>query len=97
MYDALSQTPLNEKCLVTESSRSEVDRNRDYSYYLKAFAMEVKEAQYFKYANFEQSTEQEEYSESFFTEVASGSRGQSRGNFNFQSRNLRSRGSRTPY
>ena len=54
-----NETPLmllSVKCLFTESSKREVDRNRDYSYDLEAYAMEVKEAQYPEYANFEQST-----------------------------------------
>ena len=98
LHDAVSQTPLNEKCLVSENSKREVERNRDYGYDLEAYAMEVKEAQYSDYQPFEGNTEQEQHSTSLFTEVApSGSRGQSRGNFNFQSRNPRSRGSRTPY
>ena len=95
MHDAVSQTPLNEKCLVTEGAKRDVDhRNRDYSYDLEAYAMEDKEAQYPEYG---QSSNQDQRSESFFTEVASGSLGQNRGKFNFQIRNPRERGSRTPY
>ena len=32
MHNAVSQTPLNEKCLITESSKRDVDQNHDYNY-----------------------------------------------------------------
>ena len=81
MHDDVSQTPLNEKCLFSESSKRDVDRNRHYNYDLEAYALEVKEVHCPEYdVNSEQSAEFEKCSESFFTETATFSRGQIRGN-----------------
>ena len=39
MHDAVSQTPLNAECLITESSKRDEDRNRHYNYDLEAYAV----------------------------------------------------------
>ena len=74
MHDAVSQMPLNEKCLIIENTKRDVDRNRDYQYDLEAYAMGVKEVQYPQYdiegLPFKPHVELEKCSESFFAETA---------------------------
>ena len=42
-YDAVSQTPMNKKCLIIANTKRDVDRNHDNENDLEEYAMEVKE------------------------------------------------------